>query len=66
MGGAHVHLDGLLWFLSVLLVGLRSGREGLVGSAKLAWRSRMIMPRRPEARSPGPRGPDAFSPTGGS
>lgn len=26
----------------------------------------MIVPRRPEARSPGPRGPDEFSPTGGS
>ena len=26
----------------------------------------MIVPRRPDARSPGPRGPDAFSPTGGS
>jgi hypothetical protein len=26
----------------------------------------MILPRRPDARSPGPRGPDAFSPTGGS
>ena len=36
------------------------------GSARLAWRSRMIVPRRPEARSPGPSGPDAFSPTGGS
>jgi len=26
----------------------------------------MIAPRTPDARSPGPRGPDAFSPTGGS
>src|SRR5450755_3611818 len=26
----------------------------------------MIVPRTPDARSPGPRGPDEFSPTGGS
>ena len=27
----NVHLDRLLWLLSVFLVGLRSGREGVVG-----------------------------------
>ena len=26
----------------------------------------MTVPRRPDARSPGPRGPDEFSPTGGN
>ncbi len=31
-----------------------------------AWRSRMIVPSRPDASSPGPSGPDLFSPTGGS
>lgn len=31
-----------------------------------AWSSRMIVPRSPLARSPGPRGPDRSSPTGGS
>ncbi len=42
------------------------GRVACLGSAKLACRSRMIVPRRPFARSPGPRGPDEFSPTGGN
>ena len=31
-----------------------------------AWRSRMIAPSRPDGRSPGPIGPDRFSPTGGN
>ena len=35
-------------------------------AARSAWRSRMMTPRRPDASSPGPSGPDAFSPTGGS
>jgi hypothetical protein len=30
-----------------------------------AWRSRMILPSWPDARNPGPRGPDRFSPIGG-
>jgi len=42
------------------------GGRAWSGSAKLARRSRMIVPRRPDADSPGGRGPDAFSPTGGS
>jgi hypothetical protein len=35
------------------------------GFAQLARSSQMIVPRRPDANNPGPRGPDAFSPTGG-
>ncbi len=34
--------------------------------ARPAWRSRTILPRRPDARGPGPSGPDGFSPTCGS
>jgi hypothetical protein len=34
--------------------------------AKPAWRSRMIVQSTPDASSPGPSGPDRFSPTGGS
>jgi hypothetical protein len=36
------------------------------GSARPACRSRMIVPSRPDARSPGPSGPDESVPTGGS
>ena len=48
--------------------GTTSGRlaRAWSGSAKLACRSRMIVPMRPDASSPGPSGPDVFSPTGGS
>jgi hypothetical protein len=44
---------------------LRGGAQRSV-PARPAWRSRMIVPRMPEARRPGPSGPDRFSPTGGS
>jgi hypothetical protein len=38
----------------------------MLGSVKPACSSRVIVPRSPEERSPRPRGPDWFSPTGGS
>jgi len=62
----NAHLDRPLWFVSVFPIAARSGRDRAVGLRQLACRSRMIAPTRPDDKSPGPRGPDAFSPTGGS
>lgn len=47
--------------------GCRQGaRENRQAHATPAWRSRMIVPRTPDARRPGPSGPDRSSPSGGS
>ena len=45
--------------------GSRAWYQSSSVRARSACRSRMIVRSWPEARSPGPRGPDEFSPTGG-
>ena len=47
--------------------GCRLGARGIDEvHATPAWRSRMIVPRTPDARRPGPSGPDRSSPSSGS
>ncbi len=52
------------WLVSVCAALLLASFR--VSASTLACGSRMIVPRRPGASMPGPRGPDEFSATGGS